>query len=77
MQEIKNPAGQGQGFKTGRGGDPKIRKKNMAENDIYVKLCCIPSGLVNVSFMLVCKNTSVSLASSFLPNRVTQLRGAK
>lgn len=77
MQEIKNPAGQGQGYETGRGGDPINRKKNMAENDIYVKPCHVRAGLLNAMFMPLCNNASASLASSFLPNRETQLGRAK
>lgn len=77
MQEMKKPAGQGRAYETGRGGDPNNRMKNMAENDIIVKICCIFARLVNASFMPVFNNASASLASSFLPNRGTQLWGAK
>lgn len=75
MQEIKNPAGQGQGFKTGRGGDPKNRKAKMAKNDNYVKRHCARIRLLNLIFMPVCCNLSASLESSFLPNWFTQQRG--
>ncbi len=77
MMTMKKPAGQGRAYETGRGGDPINRKKNMAENDIIVKLCCIFARLVNALFMPLCNNASASLASSFLPNRVTQQRGWK
>jgi len=77
ISKMKNPAGQGQGYETGRGGDPINRMKNMAENDIYVKLCCIFARLVNALFMPLCNNASASLASSFLPNQKTQLWRAK
>lgn len=77
MQKIKNPAGQGQGYETGRGGDPNNRMKNMAENDIIVKPCHVPAGLLNPLFMPLCNNASASLASSFLPYPTTQQRGQK
>lgn len=77
MLEMKKPAGQGRTFETGRGGDPINRKKNMAENDIYVKPCHAPAGLLNAQFMPVICNVASSLASQFLPNRVTQQRGRK
>ncbi len=74
MQGMKNPAGQRQGLETGRGGDPINRKKNMAENDIYVKPCHVPAGLLNAPFMPVLCIVPSLLASQFLPNRVTQQR---
>ncbi len=77
MMTMKKPAGQGRAYETGRGGDPKIRKKSMAENDIIVKLCHAYAGLLNAMFMPLCNNASASLASSFLPNRETQLGRAK
>lgn len=48
MMQKKKPAGQGRTFKTGRGGDPINRKKNMAENDIIVKPCHAFAGLKNI-----------------------------
>lgn len=77
MLEMKNPAGQGQGFETGRGGDPNNRKGRVANIDIIVKHCCAFSGLVNPLFIPFYGITALSLQSSFLPNRVTQQRGWK
>ncbi|MDO9582656.1 MAG: hypothetical protein Q7J24_06045 [Desulfomicrobium sp.] len=77
MQEIKKPAERGRAFKTGRGGDPKIRKDKVAKNDIYVKRHCARIRLLNPLFMAICCNVSASLESSFLPNWFTQQRGQK
>ena len=77
MLEMKKPAGQGRAFETGRGGDPNNRKRNVANIDTIVKYCCALSGLVNPLFMPFYGITALSLQSSFLPNRETQLRGAK
>ena len=77
QQELKNPAGQGQGSETGRGGDPNNRKGNVAKNDNYVKRHCARIRLLNLLFMPICCNMSASLASSFLPYPFTQQRGWK
>jgi hypothetical protein len=77
MLEIKNPAGQGQGFETGRGGDPKIRKGKVAKNDIFVKHHHARIRPLNPLFMPSRCNMSASLASSFLPYPFTQQRGQK
>ena len=77
ISKMKNPAGQGQGYETGRGGDPKIRKGKVAKNDIYVKRHCAQIRPLNQLFMPFRCNMSASLASSFLPNQKTQLWRAK
>ena len=77
MQELKNPAGQGQGSETRRGGDPINRKANMAKIDNFEKYCHAPTRPMNPLFMPACSNVSASLASSFLPNWFTQQRGQK
>lgn len=77
MQEIKKPAGQGRTLETGRGGDPNNRKGNVAKNDNYVKRHHARTRPLNPLFMPFRCNVSASLASSFLPNRETQLWGWK
>jgi hypothetical protein len=77
MMQKKNPAGQGQGYETGRGGDPNNRKGNVANIDNFVKHCHALARLLNPLFMPVCCNMSASLASPFLPNWFTQQKGQK
>lgn len=77
MVKRGNPAGQGQGLETGRGGDPNNRKKNVAKLDFIVKICRISSSLLNPLFKSHCGITALSLQSSFLPNLGTQQRGWK
>jgi len=77
MQELKNPAGQGQGSETRRGGDPINRKGNVANIDNFVKHCHVLPRLLNPLFMAICCNVSALLVSSFLPNLFTQQRGQK
>lgn len=72
MQEMKNPAGQEQGFETESGCDPIICEENVKENNVFVKNRHVPACHLNPLFMPSGGNTLILLQRSSLPNRTTQ-----